>query len=110
MGIENPGRNRLVGDDTNHRIALDPDYDPVPASIWLYDLQPLRFPCLVSANATGIITPTSDHAADLLIEITDLDISRQCPEDKPNCICILPDPPNPQCVIRITMEGTYIGE
>ena len=99
----------LVWDPDDHLIRLDPDHTPIPVSLDIGEFLPI-FPCMVTANATGLLTPTNNTEVNVFVEIMDLDISSSCPPQNPFCFCIIPDPRNPDCVISVSLQGTEIEE
>jgi len=98
----------LVWDPVGQRIVLDPAYDPIPVSLDISEILP-AFPCRVSANATGVLTPASSTVVNVLVEIMDLEMQAHCPPNRPNCFCILPNPLDPSCVISIDLPGKNVN-
>jgi len=99
----------LVWDPIDEVIRLDPDYDPIETSLDISEILP-AFPCLLTADATGLLTPTSSTEVHVLVEAFHLHFSSLCEPGQPLCFCILPDPPNPDCVISVSLQGTEVGE
>lgn len=100
----------LVWDPQTNRIRLDPAHDPIEASLYIREILPWSN-CLLTADATGLLTPTSENAVHVLVEVFTLRFSTLCPPGVPNCLpCGLPAPPNPNCTISVSLQGTYVGE
>ncbi len=95
----------LVWNPLDEQIELDPNYSPVTVGMDVGQLFP-GFPCLLTAEGTLVLSPTSYNEVEAVLVFRHLDFVPNAPGN----VCLLPDPRDPECIVSVTLQGWHREE